>query len=95
MTSVSDSVQELFADRGTILATGPVVLPTYRGGTERGVAFEDSSSLVVHHVDSLTYMDNAGHLHGVLIDTVTTTGGSGTSTTLEILADVVITPPPG
>ena len=46
-------------------------------------------------VSSLTYVDKAGHIHAVLIDEVTTAGGTELSTTIEILSHVVITPPPG
>jgi hypothetical protein len=39
----------------------------------------------------LTYMDEAGHVHAVLLDEVSTgkVGGGG-GTTLEILSDVVL-----
>jgi hypothetical protein len=82
----SDSIKDLFKDKGDLLGTGVV-----RGGEPEAAG--DVGSL--HHVESLTYVDKAGHIHAVLLDTVTTASGSRLSSTIEILSDVVITPPPG
>jgi len=40
-------------------------------------------------------VDKAGHLHAVLVNTILTAAGGASSRTIEILADVVVTPPPG
>jgi hypothetical protein len=93
--SDSRSFQDLFADKGNVLGTGSVVVQVPRGGTEGEVASDSPGVGTIHHVSSLTYVDRAGHIHAVLIDEVTTAGGTELSTTIEILSDVVITPPPG
>ena len=102
MTSISDfdpqytpatakRIHDLFADKGNVLGSGTVVVLGSRGGPAPETLDDSSSSLVIHHVSSLTYMDDSGHLHAVLLDQVTTIpAGGDASTTLEILSDVPV-----
>jgi hypothetical protein len=93
MPSVSDSIRDLFADKGNLLDPGDGTVIVQPADAAEGPATGQT-----HVLSHLTYMDKAGHIHAVLIDTVTTISDgvtSGGSTTIEILADVVVTPPPG
>ena len=78
----------MLAGKGNILGTGNeiVIVQGPEAAGDVGTAHH-----VIHEISSTTYVDSAGHLHAVLIDDVTVGG----STTMEILSDVVVTPPPG
>lgn len=89
-TTVSDfdQIQGLLGDKGRLLSTG--------NGTvivEPKPAGDAPTTTVSHTVDSGTYMDQSGHVHAVLFDTVVTTTGPpfSSSSVLEILSDVPIT----
>jgi hypothetical protein len=91
MTSVSDfdQLQGLLGDKGNLLGTQNgtfLVRPEPKAG--------DSATSVTHVISHLTYLDATGHVHAVLLDTVTTYVDGvtvGGSTTIEILSDVQIT----
>jgi hypothetical protein len=91
MTSVSDfdQLQGLLGDKGSLLSTG--------NGTvfvEPKPAGNAPSTGVSHVVSHVTYMDEGGHVHAVLIDQVTTVDDgppTSSSQVLEILSDVQIT----
>ena len=77
------SIHDLLADKGNVLDTGSVIFPGPRAA--------DRGTSEVHSLSTTQYLDADGNVHAVLIDKVTTTGADGTTTTtLEILADVVI-----
>jgi hypothetical protein len=91
MASVSDfdRLQGLLGDKGKLLGTGNgtvIVQPKPAG---------DTTPVSEHHsVSHLTYMDTAGHVHAVLLDSVLTIDSGPPLTesqTIEILSDVVIT----
>ncbi|GAA1768102.1 hypothetical protein [Agromyces humatus] len=88
MPTDTNTIQDLLADKGTIAGPGPIVVDEPRG--EAGDAVT-----TLHHPDWVTYTDAAGHVHVVLIDTVSTTTDGQLVTTMEILDDVVVNPPPG
>jgi hypothetical protein len=103
VTSVSDfdpqytqatakRIHALLADKGNVLGSGTVVVLGSPGGPAPEAQDDSSSSMVIHHVSSLTYMDDSGHLHAVLLDQVTTIppASGDASTTLEILSDVPV-----
>jgi hypothetical protein len=105
MTSASDydpqstqatakRIHDLLADKGTVLGSGTVVVQGSRGGPDPGAALlaDSPSTLIIHHVSSVTYLDNGGHLHAVLLDEVTTIppASSESVTTLEIVSDVAV-----
>jgi hypothetical protein len=81
-------IHDLLAGKGNILGTGNeiVIVQSPEAAGDVGTVHH-----VTHEISSTTYVDSAGHLHAVLIDDVTVGG----STTMEILSDVVVTPPPG
>jgi hypothetical protein len=95
MTSVIDSIRDMFADKANLIDTGDGTLIVQPADGAEGPVAAGKTHVLSH----LHYVDKAGHTHGVLIDTVTTHSDGvtpfGGSTTIEILADVVITPPPG
>jgi hypothetical protein len=83
-----DQIQGLLGDKGRLLGTG--------NGTvivEPKPAGDASSTTVSHSVEHVTYMDQSGHVHAVLLDTVITTTGPpfSSSSVIEILSDVPIT----
>lgn len=92
MTSVSDfdQIQGLLGDKGKLLSTwngnGTIIV-------DPEPASDASSTTVSHSVEHVTYMDQSGHVHAVLIDTVVTTTGPpfSSSSVIEILSDVPIT----
>lgn len=83
-------VQDALAEKGTPLGTGIIVVPAPRAGSDVGPP--DSTAVVIHHVSTVTYMDDGGHVHAVLVDEVVTgmQGGGAGTTTIEILADVPV-----
>lgn len=87
MTTGTRTIQDLLADKGTIVEPGPIIVEERRGGSADAV-------VTLHHPDWVTYIDSAGHVHAVLIDMVTTTTDGQLVTTMEILDDVVVNPPP-
>ncbi len=85
-----DQLQGLLGDKGRLLGTGN------GNGTivvEPRPASDGSTTTVSHKVDHGTYMDQNGHVHAVLFDTVVTTTGPpfSSSSTIEILSDQPIT----
>ena len=91
-TTVSDfdQIQGLLGDKGRLLGTGN------GNGTvivEPKPAGDASTTTVSHSADHGTYMDQSGHVHAVLYDTVVTTTGPpfSSSSVLEIVSDVPIT----
>ena len=76
-------LNDLFADKGTLIDPGAVIVPAKAG---------DDTGVVIHHISHTSYMDAGGHLHAVLIDEVVTgiQGGGAGTTVLEILSDVTV-----
>jgi hypothetical protein len=86
------SVEDLIADPGITIHPGPVITDGTDGDSESSQASRDPSTLgsKTHYIDSVMYIDGAGHLHAVLIDTVTISKGLAHTTTIEILDDVIL-----
>jgi hypothetical protein len=87
MTTGAHTLQDLLADKGTLGEPGPIVDEGPRGESEAPV-------VTLHHPDWVTYTDSAGHVHVVHIDMVTTLADGRLHTTMEILDDLVVNPPP-
>jgi hypothetical protein len=88
-------IQELLADKGTVLGTlGTVSIDINGQDDAQGRTAADPEAAdepmapgtSTHMISTEIYFDSAGHVHAVLIDDHTTPSG----TVIEILADVAI-----
>lgn len=94
------TVEELIADPGVTIHPGPVITTDDSELNDGNASSPDSerpasadpSTLAskTHLIDSVQYIDANGHLHAVLIDTVTVSTGFKQLVTMEILSDVVM-----